>query len=192
MKMANENNFEKAYKISMPLSGLASSWFEADGKKFAYMDYDVKKGLKWEMKFYSDEEKKNAFIEIVEQKNSLLDGGYAFKDAVSGEQLGVWAPKKRFLNLFLRAPYTLTVNGKVVAMSPGEGFFKLFVPGKIRSFLCPRKVLNADGKPVAKISTQSTFGCGITKVKPCGENTISESGLGTAVAVLAAICGLQD
>lgn len=45
------NEFKTDYKIQMPLSGVAMSSFERNGTKFAYLDYDVKKGLKWNMKF---------------------------------------------------------------------------------------------------------------------------------------------
>lgn len=184
--------FKSTYKISMPLSGIAASWFERDGNKFAYLDYDVKKGFKWNMKFYSDEAKKDVVMEADQQKLSALAGqsGYVFKDAKSGEELGVWVPQKRFLNIFLRAPYKLVVDGQVVATSPGEGFFKLFMPGAVRKFIA-RKVVSADGKTVARISAQSTLGCGVVNVKPEG-GTMADDKLATAVSVLAAICGLQD
>ena len=191
MKRTSEM-FKSAYKISMPLSGIASSWFERDKNKFAFLDYDVKKGLKWNMKFYSDEKKSVLFMEADQQKLSLAAGqsGYVFKDATSGEVLGAWVPKKRFLNIFLRAPYKLVVNEQVVATSPGDGFFKLLIPGSIRKFIA-RKVLAADGKTIAKITAQSTFGCGVVNVKP-EAGVIADGKLATAVAVLAAICGLQD
>ena len=184
--------FKSDYKISMPLSGIAASWFERDGKKFAYLDYDVKKGFKWNMKFYSDEAKTDVVIEADQQKLSALAGqsGYVFKDAKTGEELGAWVPQKRFLNIFLRAPYKLVVGGQTVATSPGDGFFKLFIPGSVRKFIA-RKVLAADGKVVAKVSAQSTLGCGVVTVKPEG-GTVADGKLATAVAVLAAICGLQD
>ena len=184
--------FKSEYKISMPLSGIATSWFEHDKNKFAYLDYDVKKGFKWNMKFYSDEAKKDVLIEADQEKLSALAGqsGYVFKDAKSGEVLGTWVPKKRVLNMFLRAPYKLVVNNEVVAMSPGDGFFKLLIPGTIRKFMS-RKVLAADGRVVARISAQSTLGCGVVTVKPEG-GMIADDKLATATAVLAAICGLQD
>ena len=186
------DRFKVGYKVSMPLSGIATSWFEQDKDKFAYLDYDVKKGLKWSMKFYSDEAKKDVFLEADQQKLSALAGqsGYVFKDAHNGEELGTWVPKKRFLNLFLRAPYRLMVKGEVVATSPGDGFFKLLIPGAIRKMMA-RKVLTASGKAVAKISAQSTLGCGVVNMKPEG-GAITDDKLAVAVAVLAAICGLQD
>ena len=113
-----------------------------------------------------------------------------FKDAKSSEELGAWVPQKRFLNIFLRAPYRLVVNGEVVATSPGDGFFKLLIPGAVRKMMA-RKVLTADGKSVAKITAQSTLGCGVVNVKPEG-GMATDDRLATAVAVLAAICGLQD
>lgn len=59
--------FEKEYKVQMPMSGLATSWFErGKGEKFAYLSYDVKKGFNWNMKVYSDEAKKDAFLEANE------------------------------------------------------------------------------------------------------------------------------
>lgn len=185
--------FKSKYKISMPLSGVAASWLERDGKKFAYLDYDVKKGFKWNMKIYSDEAKSDVLIEVDEQKLSLLAGqsGYVFKDAKTGEELGAWVPKKRFLNIFLRAPYKLMVGGQVAATSPGDGFFKLFMPGSVRTFLFGRKVCSSDGKVVAKIFTQSTMGCGLVKVNPA-DKEIADGKIATAIAVLAAICGLQD
>lgn len=184
--------FTTEYKISMPLSGVATSWFERNKEKFAYLDYDVKKGLKWNMKFYVDEAKSSAFLEAEQLKLSFLAGqsGYQFSDVKTGEILGVWVPKKRFLNLFLRAPYKLWVDNKVVATSPGEGFFKLFIPGAIRKMMS-RSVTSADGKKIAQISTQSTLGCGVVKVKPVG-GKIADERMSKAVAVLAAICGLQD
>lgn len=186
------DGFKSEYKVSMPLSGIATSWFEHDKNKFAYLDYDVKKGLKWNMKFYSDEAKKDVLIEADQEKLSALAGqsGYVFKDAKSGEVLGTWVPKKRVLNIFLRASYKLIVNDEVVAVSPGDGFFKLLIPGAIRK-LMSRKVLMADGKAVARISAQSTLGCGVVKVKPEG-GMIADDKLATATAVFAAICGLQD
>lgn len=186
------DRFKSEYKVSMPLSGIATSWFEQDKDKFAYLDYDVKKGFKWNMKFYSDEAKKEVLIEADQEKLSALAGqsGYVFKDAKSGESLGAWVPKKRFLNVFLRAPYKLVVDGQVVATSPGEGFLRLLIPGTIRKFMS-RKVLAADGRVVARISAQSTLGSGVVKVKPEG-GTIADGKLATAIAVLAAICGLQD
>lgn len=184
--------FKKGYRLSMPLSGVAVSWFERDKKKFAYLDYDVKKGFKWEMKFYEDEEKKKAFLEASQQKLSFLAGqsGYEFKDATTGQVLGAWVPKKRFLNLFLRSQYALLVDGKAVAMAPGDSFFRLFMPGAIRKMLS-RKVLSADGRAIAKISVQSALGCGVVKVSPTN-GEISDGNMAAAVAVLAAICGLQD
>ena len=190
--MKTIEGFKSEYKVSMPLSGIATSWFEHDKNKFAYLDYDVKKGFKWNMKFYSDEAKKDVLIEADQEKLSALAGqsGYVFKDAKSGEPLGAWVPKKRFLNVFLRAPYKLVVDGQVVATSPGDGFFKLLIPGAIRK-LMSRKVFAADGRAVARISAQSALGCGVVKVKPEG-GTIADGKLATATAVLAAICGLQD
>ena len=185
--------FEKGYKISMPLSGVAASWFERDNKKkFAYLDYDVKKGFKWKMKFYEDEEKKKAFLEASQQKLSFLAGqsGYEFKSLADGRILGTWVPKKRFLNILLRSSYTLVVDGNVVASAPGDSFFKLFIPGAIRKMMS-RKVLSADGKVIAKISVQSALGCGVVKVSPAN-GEIADEGMATAVAVFAAICGLQD
>ena len=190
--MVMMDSLKSDYKISMPLSGIAASWFEHDGKKFAYLDYDVKKGFKWNMKFYSDEAKKDVIIEADQQKLSALAGqsGYVFKDAKNGEELGAWVPQKRFLNIFLRAPYRLMIKGEVVATSPGDGFFKLLIPGAIRKMIA-RKVLMANGKAIAKIGAQSTLGCGVVNVKPEG-GTIADDKLAVAVAVLAAICGLQD
>ena len=190
MKMIE--SFKSAYKISMPLSGVAVSWFERDKNKFAYLDYDVKKGFKWNMKFYSDEAKKDVLIEADQQKLSALAGqsGYVFKDAQSGEELGAWVPQRRFLNIFLRAPYRLVVKGEVVAISPGDGFFKLLIPGAVRKMMA-RKVMAANGTAIAKITAQSTLGCGVVNMKPEG-GTIADDKLAVAVAVLAAICGLQD
>lgn len=190
--MKTLDGFKLEYKVCMPLSGIASSWFEHTKNKFAYLDYDVKKGFKWNMKFYSDEAKKDVIIEADQQKLSALAGqsGYVFKDAKSGEEFGAWVPQKRFLNIFLRAPYKLVVGGQVVATSPGDGFFKLLIPGAVRKMMA-RKVLTADGKSVAKITAQSTLGCGVVNVKPEG-GTIADNKLAVAVAVLAAICGLQD
>ena len=184
--------FRSEYKISMPLSGLAVSWFErkADGK-FAFLDYDVKKGLKWNMTFYRDEGKKEVLLSVEQKKLAPLAGqsGYEFKDA-TGNVLAAWVPKKRFLNLFLKAGYELVVDGKTAAKSPGEGFFKLFIPGAVRKMLA-RKVLTADGKVVAKVRAVSTLGCGTVTIKPEGEE-ISDGFMATAVAVFGAICGLQD
>lgn len=187
-----KNLFKKDYKFSMPLSGVAVSWFERDKKKFAYLDYDVKKGFKWEMKFYEDEEKKKAFLEASQQKLSFLAGqsGYEFKSLADGRVLGTWVPKKRFLNILLRSSYTLVVDGNVVASAPGDSFLKLFIPGAIRKMMS-RKVLSADGKVIAKISVQSALGCGVVKVSPAN-GEIADEGMATAVAVFAAICGLQD
>lgn len=187
-----KNLFKKDYKLSMPLSGVAVSWFERDKKKFAYLDYDVKKGFKWEMKFYEDEEKKKAFLEASQQKLSFLAGqsGYEFKSLADGRVLGTWVPKKRFLNILLRSSYTLVVDGNVVASAPGDSFLKLFIPGAIRKMMS-RKVLSADGKVIAKISVQSALGCGVVKVSPAN-GEIADEGMATAVAVFAAICGLQD
>lgn len=184
--------FKKGYKLSMPLSGIATSWFERDNKKFAYLDYDVKKGLKWEMKFYRDEEKKKAFLEASQQKLSLLAGesGYEFKNLADEQVLGAWVPKKRFLNILLRSSYTLVVDGKSVATSPGDSCFRLLIPGAIRKWIS-RKVLSSDGKAIAKISVQSVLGCGVVKVTPTG-GEIADEKMATAVAVFAAICGLQD
>lgn len=184
--------FRSEYKISMPLSGVAVSWFErkSDGK-FAFLDYDVKKGLKWNMTFYRDEGKKEILLSAEQKKLSMLAGqsGYEFADA-SGKVLGAWVPKKRFLNLFLKAGYELVVDGKAIAKSPAEGFFKHFIPGAARKMFA-RKVVTADGKPIAKVRAVSTLGCGTVTIKP--ENgEISDSFLATAVAIFGAICGLQD
>ena len=54
-----------------------------------------------------------------------------------------------------------------------------------------RKVLTADGKPIAKVRVVSTLGCGAVTVKP-DNGDISDGFLATAVAVFGAICGLQD
>lgn len=186
------NLFKKAYNLNMPLSGIAASWFERDKNKFAYLDYDVKKGFKWEMKLYEDKEKEKAFLEASQQKLSFLAGqsGYEFKSLADGQALGVWVPKKRFLNILLRSSYTLMVDGKAVATSPGDSFFKLLIPGAIRKMFS-RKVLSADGKVFAKISVRSTFGCGVVKVTPT-DGEIADGKMATSVAVFAAICGLQD
>jgi len=187
-----DNLFKKGYRLSMPLSGIATSWFERDNKKFAYLAYDVKKGLKWEMKFYEDEAKSKAFLEVSQQKLSLLAGqsGYEFKSLADGQVLGAWVPKKRFLNILLRSSYTLMVDGKAVATSPGDSCFRLLIPGAIRKWIS-RKVLSSDGKVIAKISVQSVIGCGVVKVTPT-DGEIADAKMATAVAVLAAICGLQD
>ncbi len=185
--------FEKEYKVQMPMSGLATSWFErGKGEKFAWLDYDVKKLLKWNMKVYSDEAKKDAFLEANEGKIASLGGkpGYEIKDLKSGQVLGAWVKTKRFLNLFLNAPFTLYVDGQVVAKAPGESFFKLMVPAFIRK-MTPRKVVDANGKVVAKVSKQAALGCGVVKVKPEG-GTIEDAKLATAIAVLAGIVGLDD
>lgn len=184
--------FKKEYKLSMPLSGIAVSWFERDKEKFAFLDYDVKKGFTWEMKFYEDEQKKKAFLEASQQKLSFLAGqsGYEFKCLADGQVLGAWIPKKRFLNILLRAPYTLIADGKTIAKSPGDSFFKLLIPSAIRKML-GRKVLSAEGQVIAKISVQSALGCGVVKVSPTN-GEISDGKMATAIAVLAAICGLQD
>lgn len=182
--------FKREYKISMPMSGLATSWFERDKQKFAYLDYDVKKGFKWEMKFYEDEGKKRELLEASQQKLSFLAGqsGYEFKSLAEGRVLGAWVPKKRFLNIFLRSPYTLVVDGKVVATSSGDSCLKLLLPESLRG---SRKVLSADGKVIAKISVKSVLGCGTVKVSPTN-GEIADERMATAVAVFAAICGLQD
>ncbi len=185
--------FKSDYKVSMPLSGIATSTFcKGKDEKFAYLDYDVKKGMKWNMKIYSDEAKTDVLIEVDQQKLSFLAGqsGYVFKDAKSGEELGVWVPKKRLLNIFLLAPYKLMVKEQVAAVSPGEGFFKLFVPGAIRKMFA-RKILSADNKPIAKLKAQSVLGCGVVKVAPAG-GCIEDGKMAIALAVFAAICGLQD
>ena len=190
--MKTLDGFKSEYKVCMPFSGIATSWFEHNKNKFAYLDYDVKKGFKWNMKFYSDEAKTDILMEVDQEKLSALAGqsGYVFKNAKNGDVLGAWVPKKRFLNVFLRAPYKLMVGNEVVAMSPGDGFFKLLIPGAIRKFMA-RKVIAANGKVIAKLSAQSTLGNGVVKVKPEG-GMISDGMLATAVAVFAAVCGLQD
>lgn len=186
--------FEKEYKVSMPMSGLATSWFErGKGEKFAYLSYDVKKGFNWNMKVYSDEAKKDAFLEANETKVDVAGDkkpGYEIKDLKSGQVLGAWVKTKRFLNLFLNAPFTLYVDGQVVAKAPGESFFKLMIPAFIRK-MTPRKVVDANGKVVAKVSKQAVLDCGVVKVKPEG-GTIADAKLATAIAVLAGIVGLDD
>lgn len=192
--MIDNSSFKTEYKINMPLSGIAVSWFSrGKDEKFAYLDYEVEKGMKWSMKFYSDEAKSDLVMEANQQKLSFLAGqsGYVFKDAKSGEELGTWVPQKRFLNIFLRAPYKLMVGEKEVATSPGEGFFKLLVPGAMRKLISRKVILSADKKQIAAISAQSVLGCGVVKVKPAG-GAIEDAKMATAVAVLAAICGLQD
>ena len=184
--------FRSEYKISMLLSGVATSWFERNGEgKFAFLDYDVKKGFKWNMTFYRDEGKKEVLLSAKEKKLALLAGqsGYEFTDA-TGKVLGVWVPKKRILNLFLKAGYELVVDGKVVAKSPAEGFFKLFIPSTVRKMFA-RKVLTSDGKIIAKVRAVSTLGCGVVTVKPENGN-LSDDFMATAIAVFGAICGLQD
>lgn len=188
MKVLNELKSE--YEVSTSLGGLANSAFESKKKKFAYVDYEVVKGFKWNMKIYADEAKKELLIEAEEQ--SALAGfmdqaGYVFKDAKTGDILGAWVPKKRILNIFLKAPYKLVVNNNVLATAPGEGFFKLFIPGSMRKFIA-RKVLASNGNVLAKISTRLSGG---VKVKPEGPG-ISDDFIATAIAVLAAICGVQD
>lgn len=186
--------FEKEYKVQMPMSGLATSWFErGKGEKFAYLSYDVKKGFNWNMKVYSDEAKKDAIIEANETKVEVAGGkkpGYEMKDLKSGKVLGAWVKTKRFLNLFLKAPFTLYVDGQVVAKAPGESFFKLLIPSGIRNVM-PRKVVDANGKVVAKVSQLATLGNGVVTVKPEG-GTIEDEKLATAIAVLAGIVGLDD
>ena len=44
--MKTLDGFKSEYKVCMPLSGIATSWFEHNKNKFAYLDYDVKKGFK--------------------------------------------------------------------------------------------------------------------------------------------------
>lgn len=128
------NEFKTDYKIQMPLSGVAMSSFERNGTKFAYLDYDVKKGLKWNMKFYWDKEKAKPFFDVDETKNAWLsDSGYEIKDAASGQILGAWVPKKRLLRWFLRQTYTFVVNGKVVARSPGDSCLKVIAAETGRS-----------------------------------------------------------
>lgn len=181
--------FTTDYKISMPLSGIATSWVERDNTKVAYLDYDVKKGFNWNLKFYSDEAKKDPIIEVNEKKTDK-GKGYEVRDIKSGEILGFWIRKKRFLNLFLKEPYSFDVNGNVSLTSPGEGFFKLLIPGAIRKMMA-RKVLDGSGNVLATISVQSTLGCGVVKVKyPEGKAT--DRNTAVAIAVLAAVCGLGD
>lgn len=184
--------FTTDYKISMPLSGVATSWFErGTGDKFAYLAYDVQKGLKWNMKFYLDEAPKDAVLEANQLKLTVSgEAGYEFKDLKTGMVLGAWIPQKRFLNLFLRAPYKLVVEGDVVATSPGDSFFKLMIPGAIRKMIA-RKVIASNGCSIAKISAQSALGCGVVKVR-LANGKLPEEKMSVAVAVLAAICGLQD
>lgn len=197
MNDQDKNQFTKAYKISMPLSGIAISTFLRNGgvsnnSKFAFLDYDVKKGFKWRMTFFRDEGKANPILEVEEKKLSLLTGqsGYEVRDVETGNVSGVWVPKKRFLNMFLRASYEYIEDGKVILKSPGESFLKLFVPRAIRSWIA-RKVITADGRMIAKMRVMATVGCGIVSVKPVGEK-VEDRNLAVAMAVLAAICGLQD
>jgi len=184
--------FTTDYKISMPLSGVATSWFErGKGDKFAYLTYDVQKGMKWSMKVYLDEAKKDPILEANQLKLTVSgEAGYEFKSLTTGDVLGAWVPQKRFLNLFLRAPYKLVVGGNVVAMSPGESIFKLLIPGAIRKMIA-RKVVASTGGSIAKISAQSTLGCGVVKVK-LTNGKLPDEKMSVAIAVLAAICGLQD
>lgn len=189
MKIPNE--FKSEYDVSTALGGIANSYFESKKNKFAYIEYDVAKGFKWNMKIYSDEAKTDLLIEADEQSAvaGLMDSaGYVFKDAKSGEVLGAWVPQKRLLlNMFLKASYKLVVNNNVVATAPGEGFFKLFIPGSMRKFIA-RKVIAGNGSLLAKISTRLTGG---VKVKPQGD-MVSDDFMATAIAVFAAICGVQD
>lgn len=184
--------FGSEYKISMPLSGVAASWFERKSEgEFAFLDYDVKKGLKWSMTFYRDEGKKEVLLSVEQKKLAPLAGqsGYEFADS-NGKVLGAWVPKKRFLNLFLKAGYELVVDGKTIAKSPAEGFFKLFIPSAVRKMIA-RNVLTADGKAIAKVRAVSTLGCGTVTVKP-DNGKIPDDFMATSVAVFGAICGLQD
>lgn len=189
MKALNE--FKSEYDVSTALGGVTNSSFESNKNKFAYVDYDVAKGFKWNMKIYSDEAKTDLLIEADEQSaiaGFMDSAGYVFKDAKSGEVLGAWVPKKRFLlNMFLKAPYKLVVNNNVVATAPGEGFFKLFIPGSMRKFIA-RKIIASNGSLIAKISTRLTGG---VKVKP-QSNMLSDDFMATAIAAFAAICGVQD
>ena len=179
------------YSVGWAMGGLANTSFEKDKKKFAYLEYDVKKGFKWSLKIYSDEEKQDLLIEVEEQSaiaGVLLDqSGYVFKDAQKNEILGMWKPTKSLLNMFLKAPYKLIVNNEIVAIAPGENFFKLFIPSFIRK-MTPRKVLTVYGEVIAKISTEFSQ---CISVKPeCG--AIQDDRLAIAIAAFVAICGVQD
>ena len=183
--------FKSEYDVSTALGGMANSSFESNKNKFAYVDYDVVNGFKWNMKIYSDEAKTDLLIEADEQSAvaGLMDSaGYVFKDVKNGNVLGAWVPKKRLLlNMFLKAPYKLVVNNNVVATAPGEGFLKLFIPGSMRKFIA-RKIIASDGRLLAKISARLTGG---VNVKPQG-GAVSDDFMAASIAVFAAICGVQD
>lgn len=157
-----------------------------DKERFLFCDCDVKKGFKWSVTFYSDEAKKRPFLYCTEQKLQMLESAYEFKDAESGKVIGAWVPQKGFLSFFVRARYELVVNGKVVAISPRQSIFSLFLGG-LRSML-PRKVVSAaDGKKIAKL--KSLMGASVT-VQPEGDR-ILEDDIAIAVAVMAVIHVLE-
>ena len=189
--MSITTQLKSEYTItSTPLGGLVNAAFQKKKDKFAYLDYDVAKGFKWNMKIYADEAKTDLLIEVEEQSaiSGLLDqSGYVFKNAKTGETLGAWVPKKRFLNMFLKAHYKLMVNNDVVATAPGEGFFKLFIPGSMRK-LMGRKVFSADGNLLTKIHYCLSGGVNVIP-QP---TVMSDDFMSMATAVFAAICSIQD
>ncbi len=201
-------NLKEKYCIRMPLSGIVTSTFEklSDGflknmlnkseSTFAYLGYDVKKGSRWEMRFYRDKDKEHPVLEVFENKKAWLSSsGYEIKDLETGKVLGAWVPKKRLLKFFLRQRYDLVVDGQVVMQSPGDSafmlFLSIFLPHARRLFA--RRVMSQDKTRVAKIRCISTCGNGAVYVTPQNKNKrIEDDETALFVSVLAAISGLED
>lgn len=178
--------FKSTFRVKAGLGVLGTSVVTRDKQNLAWIDYDVKKGLRWTIKFYTEEEKKNAFLEITEKKLALTgEGGYDIADLKSGESVGSWIPKKSFMNLFLAASYKLIINDQVVLTSPGEGFGRLFLPKVMRNMM-GRKVFDANGKLVAKVKWALTVGEAELEVAYT-DGTMEDEKLATAFAALAAI-----
>lgn len=179
--------FKTNFRVLAGLGVLGTSVVTRDKQKLAWIDYDVKKGLRWTIKFYTEEEKQNAFLEITEKKFALSgEGGYDITDLKTGKSVGTWVPKKRFLNFFLAAGYKLFIDDKVVLTSPAEGFGRLFLPKVIRNMM-GRKIYDADGNLVAKVKWAWTFAEATLEVLYTKDGKMEDDVLATAFAAMAAI-----
>lgn len=144
--------FKKNFKLSAPWGVFSTSLLQREDETLAYVDVDVKKGLRWTVKIYRDEEKKDLLFEANQEKFSLSgETGYSIKKPNEEAPFAKWVPEKGgFMNFLLRPTYKLMIGEQLVATAPGEPWWKLFVPKMFRQS-ATNPILLADGKKVAQL-----------------------------------------
>lgn len=144
--------FKANFKLSAPLGVFATSHYCHGKEIFAYLDCDVKKGLRWCVKVYRDAEMKDLIFEAKQEKFAFSGAaGYTITKAGEETPIATWVPvKRRLLNFFLQPTYKLVIDDKIVATAPGEAGYKLLIPKFIRR-LAAHNVILEDGKKIGKM-----------------------------------------